>query len=197
MRVPMLPLVVAVVVDFFLLLASSFLKPFFAFLVCQPQFNKKMSQKQGKKRKREEEEECPLAKEKKYFVQLIHGDSKTQTGPTIEVDSEFTSKQLSELVNVLLNNQEELPYGFYLDTDEIQNNIRETLLASSKKNDAVSTQDAPLQILYLPQAIFKVRPVTRCSATMPGHSEAILSVAFSPDGNMLASASGGMKCICY
>ncbi len=47
-----------------------------------------------------------------------------------------------------------------------------------------------LTIVYQPQSLFKVRPMTRCSSTLTGHTEAILSVAFSPDGSQLATASG-------
>ena len=44
--------------------------------------------------------------------------------------------------------------------------------------------------MYRPQAIFRVRPVTRCSSSLPGHTEAVLSVHFSPDGKQVASGSG-------
>ena len=42
-----------------------------------------------------------------------------------------------------------------------------------------------LQVVYKPMALFTVRPVTRCSATMPGHTDAVLSVCFSPCGRRL------------
>lgn len=32
--------------------------------------------------------------------------------------------------------------------------------------------------------------MTRCSSTIEGHAEAVISVAFSPDGRYLASGSG-------
>lgn len=53
----------------------------------------------------------------------------------------------------------------------------------------VSVETA-LCIVYQPQAIFRVRPVSRCTASMPGHAEAVLAVSFSPDGRHLASGSG-------
>ncbi len=38
--------------------------------------------------------------------------------------------------------------------------------------------------------MFAIKPITRASSTLEGHSEAVLSVAFSPDGQKLASGSG-------
>jgi ribosome assembly protein 4 len=39
-------------------------------------------------------------------------------------------------------------------------------------------------------AVFRVRPVTRCTDTLPGHTEAVLHVSYSPDGRQLASGGG-------
>jgi len=47
-----------------------------------------------------------------------------------------------------------------------------------------------LPLTFRPEAMFKIRPVTRASSTLEGHSEAILQCQFSPDGSRLASASG-------
>jgi ribosome assembly protein 4 len=51
-----------------------------------------------------------------------------------------------------------------------------------------------LSIVYEPQALFRVRAVTRCSDTLSGHQNAILSVHFSPNGRYLASGSGDSTC---
>ena len=47
-----------------------------------------------------------------------------------------------------------------------------------------------LRLTYQPLAVFRVRPVTRCTDTMPGHTEAVLHVSYSPDGRHLASGGG-------
>ena len=46
-----------------------------------------------------------------------------------------------------------------------------------------------LPLTFKPEAMFKIKPVTRASSTLEGHSEAILQVAFSPDGQTIASAN--------
>ena len=38
---------------------------------------------------------------------------------------------------------------------------------------AATSVESALRIVYQPQAVFRVRPVARCTATMPGHSEAV------------------------
>nr|CAD1825859.1 unnamed protein product [Ananas comosus var. bracteatus] len=70
--------------------------------------------------------------------------------------------------------------------------IRSLLLSldlTYRKTKAISVEKV-LRIVYQPQAIFRIRPVNRCSATIAGHTEAVLSVSFSPDGRNLASGSG-------
>lgn len=47
-----------------------------------------------------------------------------------------------------------------------------------------------LRVRYHPLAQFRIRPVTRCSASMEGHTGPILCAAFSPNSGVLATGSG-------
>jgi ribosome assembly protein 4 len=78
-----------------------------------------------------------------------------------------------------------LPYSFQVDQIEVIRSIYEDLIQNGTK----STEDS-LTIIYHPQAVFRVRAVTRCSSTLTGHTEALLSCRFSPDGQYLATGSG-------
>jgi WD40 repeat protein len=68
---------------------------------------------------------------------------------------------------------------------QLQGTIEETL-------DRVKTitSETSLRIMFYPLAAFRIRPVMRCTATIQAHSEAILTVSFSPDSRFVASGSG-------
>ncbi|KAB8115752.1 hypothetical protein EE612_056459 [Oryza sativa] len=92
--------------------------------------------------------------------------------------------QLQEIVNHLLHNEDKLPYAFYIGDEELSVQLGAYM---QQKNANV---EVTLRIVYQPQAVFRIRPVNRCSATIAGHTEAVLAVSFSPDGRCLASGSG-------
>ncbi|RUS16500.1 WD40-repeat-containing domain protein [Endogone sp. FLAS-F59071] len=107
------------------------------------------------------------------------------TGPPLNLPADTTPEQLQLLINELLGNSEDpLPYAFYVEDAEITKNIHADVIQGQKR----STEDA-ITIVYQPQAVFRVRAVTRCSSTLSGHTEAVLSCAFSPDGSQLATGS--------
>ncbi|KAJ6692060.1 WD40 REPEAT PROTEIN [Salix purpurea] len=108
----------------------------------------------------------------------------TTLGAPLYLPQNAGPHQLQQIVNKLLNNEEKLPYAFYISDQELAVPL-ETYLHKNK----VSVEKV-LAIVYQPQAIFRIRPVNRCSASIAGHAEAVLSVAFSPDGRQLASGSG-------
>jgi ribosome assembly protein 4 len=78
-------------------------------------------------------------------------------------------------------------FSYFVKNVEILRSIYEDL--SFLKKSPGSSENI-ISIQYQPQALFRVRPVTRCSATMSGHDEAILVASFSPEGDKLVSGSG-------
>ena len=73
--------------------------------------------------------------------------------------------------------EEKVPYAFFVNGEE----IRETLLKTVGEEVVTKTESA-IEIVYQPQAVFRVRAVTRCTSSLEGHADAVLYVAFSPNG---------------
>ncbi len=105
-------------------------------------------------------------------------------GSSLEIPKDITPSQLHNLVISLLGNDEPLPYSFFLNEEE----ITETLQSLVTKQTA--SIETVLPIIYRPQALFRVNSVARCTSSLPGHTEAILHVSFSADGQHLASGGG-------
>lgn len=73
--------------------------------------------------------------------------------------------------------EEPVPLAFFVrgEAEVISN------LGSCVKALGVETEQV-LPVVYQPQAVFRVRAVTRCTSTLQGHTEAVISTAFSPTG---------------
>jgi len=119
----------------------------------------------------------------------------------IDVATGLDIDALSALVHSLLNPEEDdasnknsahNPYSFYakVNRNGIEDEIEVTSNLSKLFADHGLSTEQVLSLTYQPLAVFRVRPVARCTDTMPGHTEAILHVSYSPDGCHLASGGG-------
>lgn len=122
--------------------------------------------------------------EEEIFAQFQNQEG-VNVGPPLSLPASTTQSQLDALINQLLDNDEILPYSFFANDTEIITSIAADVLEGKK----VSRESA-MTIKFSPQAIFRVHPVSRCSSTLSGHEDAVLAVAFSPDGKRLATGSG-------
>jgi ribosome assembly protein 4 len=73
--------------------------------------------------------------------------------------------------------EEKVPYSFFVNDKEITESLDNTL-----DEKTLEGSEQVLDIIYQPQAVFKVRAVTRCTSSIPGHAEAVIAAQFSPDG---------------
>jgi ribosome assembly protein 4 len=103
------------------------------------------------------------------------------------------------------DDDEDLPFAFHVALDDDQEDgvakkaKSRLTVQKSLKDDVISTKEAiqmglseedTLQIVFEPQAVFKVRPVRRCSSTLSGHASPILCSVFSPSGSLLLTGAG-------
>ena len=63
---------------------------------------------------------------------------------------------------VVFVQDESVPYSFFINESEITGSLQETLESQTLETEKV------VEIVYQPQAVFKVRAVTRCTSTIPG-----------------------------
>mmetsp|Transcript_39607 Transcript_39607/g.53843 ORF Transcript_39607/g.53843 Transcript_39607/m.53843 type:complete len:518 (-) Transcript_39607:200-1753(-) len=115
-----------------------------------------------------------------------------EVGPRLDLPIAATQDEMERLVNKLTAMQtpdtgkrdaEVVPYAFYVEDHEVTGSVAEMVSELKLSTETVLT------IRCEPLAVFRVRPMTRCGATMPGHQDAVLHVSYSPDSNHLASAS--------
>eukprot|EP00918_Siedleckia_nematoides_P074806 GHVU01163525.1.p2 GENE.GHVU01163525.1~~GHVU01163525.1.p2 ORF type:complete len:192 (+),score=27.17 GHVU01163525.1:735-1310(+) len=121
--------------------------------------------------------------------------------PTMRCRRSITQAQLCGLLRESLKDTEEwadiptdlrdTPFSFSIsDGNDAIAEVSSTLAAAIAAFPNGVSHESTLGVTFHPLSTFKVRPVTRCTASLEGHTEAVLCAAFSPDGTRLASGSG-------
>lgn len=120
----------------------------------------------------------------KTVLARLKSETGESIGDLLNLPRSISVHHLQLICRSLLQQEEFVPYAFFINNKEITRNLENTLEAEQISSEHV------IDIIYQPQASFKVRPVTRCTSSLPGHAEAVISVQFSPNSNHLASGSG-------
>lgn len=117
-----------------------------------------------------------------------------ELGATLTVPVRLTRDKLEELLksclqseDVTVEDADSIRYTLILNNNH---EIATTLEAAVDELGTEASGEGVLNIKYVPLSIYKIRPVTRCSSSLEGHSESVLCMEFSPDGTMLATGSG-------
>ncbi|KAH8803105.1 quinon protein alcohol dehydrogenase-like superfamily [Xylogone sp. PMI_703] len=117
--------------------------------------------------------------------------------PVLVPLAEATPKNLNLLLNTLLGNDasEYVPYRF----THLDSNLKNPRVSTAAHNNTENIFPEPMSVsteeiqnfAATPMSIFKVQPATRCSATISGHGQPILTCQFSPNNSSrLVSGSG-------
>ncbi|KAL8718514.1 MAG: hypothetical protein Q9225_004363 [Loekoesia sp. 1 TL-2023] len=126
-------------------------------------------------------------------LQFFDQSTGKPTGAPVAVPvADATVQNLELLLNTLQGNDatERVPYRFTFGAGgqvvDIVNDVYRAVLKPGLK----STEDI-ISLQYTPQAVFRVRAVSRCSASIPGHGEAILTTSFaSSSSSRMVTGSG-------
>lgn len=127
-----------------------------------------------------------MAIDGQVMIQFVDPDG-NRAGPELDTPLGSTKEQLGNLLNKLLENDEEMPYSFHVEDNEVVSSLANTFGKLSKEQRST---ERIMSVVYYPLAVFRVRPVTRCTSSLQGHTEAVLCAAFSPDSLQLATGSG-------
>lgn len=150
------------------------------------------------------------------LVQFQSGQDESYLGSTLSLPASAGQAEMGKIVNELRrqlklkgddeDEDEEIPYTFHVllapspeapsqpTRINITDSLHESVLQSAvAKRLGLSSEDS-LTVVFEPQAVFRVRAVSRCSSTLSGHASPILCCAFSPSGQLLATGAGDKTC---
>ncbi|QRV76701.1 ribosome assembly protein 4 [Ceratobasidium sp. AG-Ba] len=144
-------------------------------------------------------EPLPKTPAPNVVVQFVSEDDGSPLAPAVNIPADFSRDGLETMINKLASNDDEpTPYAFHVNAPTandpaatVRISISDSLQSDvlDKPTNTYTAEDV-ITVYCSPQAVFRVRPATRCSSTLSGHSSAILCAAFSPTGNLLATGSG-------
>lgn len=100
-------------------------------------------------------------------VKIVASRFKSDTGEVlpgglIELPVNVTVNKLQDICNALLQQEESLPLAFYVNNVEVTDTLEKFI------GEDFNISEDVVEIVYQPQAVFKVRAVTRCTGSLEG-----------------------------
>ncbi|KAF8159918.1 WD40 repeat-like protein [Crassisporium funariophilum] len=134
-------------------------------------------------------------------VQFVSEEDGRSMAPAVNLPANVSREGLEALVNKLSTQDgDPIPFSFHVALPEDKNAPpgapTRVVISKSIEADVLNhptgdfTPEDVIVVYCSPQSVFRVRPATRCSSTLSGHTSPILCASFSPTGNLLATGSG-------
>ena len=149
-------------------------------------------------------------------IQFVERATGKPNGAPVSVPiKDATVRNLELLVNSILGNvrkhfltglgsctkymlqaqSDRVPYSFTLERSAAGSEVQELEIAGdvfhALLEPGIRSSEDVIRLHYSPQAVFRVRAVTRSAASIPGHGDAILAAAFAPlSSSRLVTGSG-------
>jgi len=127
--------------------------------------------------KSDDDDTSTMNAEERRVVAQLKNETGELLGSTFDLPLSVTASTLQQICNALLRQDETTPYSFFVDDVEISDSLGRALAESKTPQSS----EAVVQIVYQAQAVFRVRAVTRCTSTVEGHAEPVLTLQFSPN----------------
>lgn len=161
-----------------------------ATLVPPPSKRVKREQAELARTQQDVHETIPDGSVRVRFVDQATGETGTLPVLTVPL-SQASTKNLEILLNELQDRGDDrIPYRFFHEADAEALGDKDDLYNSLVKPGKVSAE-SEIVLQYAPQAVFRVKAVSRCSAAISGHGESILATQFSPiNSSRMVSGSG-------
>ena len=150
-------------------------------------------------RKTREEQSETVSTDGRLLIEFVSPDGVTLGAP-LEIPMSADAETLQELLVSIerdirkgesSESLADCPHSFCILSDDGASELAEiTSSIASAVAGVKRSGEKVLRVRYHPLAQFRIRPVTRCSASMEGHTGPVLCAAFSPDSTLLATGSG-------
>ena len=126
--------------------------------------------------------------ERSVIAQFVTEDGEKGDIPEVYLPADVTPVQLAEAINQLLKNEEEVPYAFYVNDTEVTGTLDAVMAGSAISSETV------VPIVYTPQAVFRVRSVTRCTSSLPGKCARSNCPTFAAELHLARAAAARARC---
>lgn len=112
-------------------------------------------------------------------------ESGEKIGTPLDIPIDVNVEKLQLICNAVQDETTDVPFLFFVGDHEISASLQKTL-----ELDPAFQTESVVEIRCVPQAVYRVKAVTRCTSSLPGHTEPVICVAFNCNGRRLASGSG-------